>query len=137
MILISLPCFHSFFHNACPRYLKSRRDLLYEDASKNDGLLKKEYFRITVNIFHLVLTCSSYSNWLRILIPCQDKHQLGTRIEYWLHHLDGQWTDRTSSPYEWDHRWLHDILIYVGMLTKSIKLILKYLWKQFLNVVSK
>ena len=29
MIQISLPCLHSTFHNACPRYLKSRRDLLY------------------------------------------------------------------------------------------------------------
>ena len=26
---ISLPCFHSSFHNASPRYLKSSRDLLY------------------------------------------------------------------------------------------------------------
>ena len=29
MIQISLPCLHSSFHNAYPRYLKSRRDLLY------------------------------------------------------------------------------------------------------------
>ena len=29
MIQISLPCLHLSFHNACPRYLKSRRDLLY------------------------------------------------------------------------------------------------------------
>ena len=29
MIQISLPCLHLSFHNACPRYLKSRQDLLY------------------------------------------------------------------------------------------------------------
>ena len=29
MFQISLPWFHLFFYNACPRYLKSRRDLLY------------------------------------------------------------------------------------------------------------
>ena len=29
MFQISLPWLHLFFHNACPRYLKSRRDLLY------------------------------------------------------------------------------------------------------------
>ena len=29
LIQISLPCLHSSFYNACPRYLKSRRDLLY------------------------------------------------------------------------------------------------------------
>ena len=29
MFQISLPWLHLFFYNACPRYLKSRRDLLY------------------------------------------------------------------------------------------------------------
>ena len=29
-IEISLPWFHLFFYNTCPRYLKSRRDLLYK-----------------------------------------------------------------------------------------------------------
>ena len=27
---ISVPLLHFFFYNACPRYVKSRRDLLYE-----------------------------------------------------------------------------------------------------------
>ena len=29
MIQILFPCLHLSFHNACPRYFKSRRDLLY------------------------------------------------------------------------------------------------------------
>ena len=79
MIQISLPCLHLSFHNACPRYLRSRQDLLYLSCyslnSQNDTqewlsrlvatLLRLATHEDHLYLFHHLLSLS----WLdRLLI---------------------------------------------------------------------
>ena len=53
MFQISLPWLHSFLYNACPRYLKSRQDLLYfifASPTPNHQVFKRVWQRHFSNV---------------------------------------------------------------------------------------
>ena len=101
MIQISLPCFHSSFYNACPRYLKSRRDLLY--SSHRAKVLSRLVPPIAINT---ATTLGPFGGvWWSLLRGRNDRCSLheggGKATAVSVSNLPNMWDD--ASDVAWKH----------------------------------